>query len=225
MPELNEYLIATPTIESDHPEVLEFTQSNCQTSDSLCKQATSLFRAVRDAIRYDTYRVDISIDGLKATTSLKHRYGWCVPKAVLLAACCRAIGIPARLGFADVRNHLSTERLRRHMQTDVFVWHAYCSIYLNDRWIKATPAFNMELCRRFRLTPLEFDGESDALLLPFDAEGNRHMEYIAFRGEYADVPIDQIRDTFHREYPFFRQLAKSEDFEEDVRRETSLEDE
>jgi hypothetical protein len=46
-----------------------------------------------------------------------------VPKAAVLAAVARAAGIPARLGYADVRNHMSTERLRQTMKTDVFVWH------------------------------------------------------------------------------------------------------
>ena len=132
--------------------------------------------------------------------TLARERGWCVPKAALLAAVCRAQGIPARLGYADVRNHLSTERMRRYMKTDVFYWHGYTSIYLGGRWLKVTPAFNIELCEKFGLKPLEFDGKSDALFHSFDITGNRHMDYLHDRGEYADVPVFEIAETFRKEY-------------------------
>ena len=113
-------------------------------------------------------------------------------KAILLTAVYRSIGIPSRLGYADVRNHLSTERMRKAMKTDVFYWHGYSAIYLDGNWIKLTPAFNIELCRKFDIKPLDFDGYEDALFHPFDLQGNRHMEYLRYRGEFADVPIDLI---------------------------------
>jgi transglutaminase-like putative cysteine protease len=146
-----------------------------------------------------------------------------VPKAILLAACCRARGIPARLGFADVRNHLSTERLRKMMGTDVFAWHGYALIGLDGRWLKATPAFNLELCERFRLRPLEFDGTSDAIMQPFDLDGNRHMEYLRFRGEHDDVPLAQMAASLRDLYPAFADsLVLDADFDADVEAETSV---
>jgi transglutaminase-like putative cysteine protease len=147
---------------------------------------------------------------VRASAALTKRRGWCAPKAALLAACCRTVGIPARLGFADVRNHISTERLRQLMKTDIFYWHGYTSIYLNGVWIKATPAFNIELCERFKIKPLEFDGRGDALLQPFDLQGNQHMEYIRDRGEFLDVPVDRIAATFEREYPALPSQEKAD---------------
>jgi transglutaminase-like putative cysteine protease len=120
---------------------------------------------------------------------------------VLLAAVCRAQGIPARLGFADVRNHLSTERLRSTMKTDVFAWHGYTSLWIDGAWRKATPAFNIELCEKFGLLPLEFDGESDSLYHPFDRAGRQHMEYVNERGAFDDLPLAQIRAVFREIYP------------------------
>jgi transglutaminase-like putative cysteine protease len=155
---------------------------------------------VRDGIRYDPHTIELSDEGLRASTTLASGRAWCVPKAVLLAACCRAAGIPARLGFADVRNHLSTARMRERMKTDLFFWHAYTSIRLGGVWVKATPAFNIGLCERLGLKPLDFDGRQDALFQPFDSAGNRQMEYVRYRGEFADVPISQIVATFRREY-------------------------
>jgi transglutaminase-like putative cysteine protease len=160
----------------------------------------------------------LDIEGLRASTTLARGRGWCVPKAVLLAATCRAVGIPARLGFADVRNHLSTERMRRNMGTDVFYWHGFTAIRLGGRWLKATPAFNVELCERFGLAPLEFDGTADSLFHAFTPDGTRHMEYLRYRDEYLDVPIDAIRATFAAEYGsrLVSGEAGSADFDADV---------
>jgi transglutaminase-like putative cysteine protease len=186
----SQFLIPTPTVDSGHAAA----------GTDPTERAVALFYAVRDGFRYNPYRVELTVEGVRASTTLANGYGWCVPKAALLAACCRAEGIPARLGYADVRNHLSTERLRRYMKTDVFHWHGYTSIYLEGRWLKATPAFNIELCEKFRLQPLNFDGRSDALFHPFDLAGNRHMDYLNDRGEYDDVPVDEIAKTFRNEY-------------------------
>jgi len=196
----SQYLSPTPTVDSDHPSVVAFAATHAAVEAAPPEQASALFYAVRDGFRYNPYRVELTVVGVRASTTLANGYGWCVPKAALLAACCRAAGIPARLGYADVRNHLSTERMRRYMKTDVFYWHGYTSIYVAGRWLKATPAFNIELCEKFRLKPLDFDGRSDALFHSFDLAGNQHMDYLNDRGEYADVPVDEIVATFRSEY-------------------------
>ena len=193
---------ASSTIESTHRSVMDFAQSHLGDASSDVDRAVRLFYAVRDIIRYDPYRIDLTTTGMKASTTLETGRGWCVSKAILLAACCRSIEIPARLGFADVRNHLSTERLRQRMRTDIFYWHGYTEVFLDGNWVKATPAFNIELCEKFRLLPLEFDGKNDSLYHPFDIEGNRHMEYVNQRGTYADLPLDEIIRTFRQEYDF-----------------------
>lgn len=197
---MDKYLSPTKFIDFDVTEVVQFIQDNVGESIDPVVQAVNFYYAVRDKIRYDPYAIFLTVDGLKASNTLKQGRGWCVAKAILLAACCRYKGIPARLGFADVKNHLSTKRMRTQMKTDIFYWHAYTSIYLNENWVKATPAFNIELCKKFNLKPLEFNGESDSIFHPFDLHGNRHMEYINFRGEYEDVPLDEITETFNREY-------------------------
>ena len=182
------------------------------------KRAVAVYYAIRDGILYDPYSADISVAGLKATTVLEEKRGWCVSKAILLAACCRALGIPARLGYADVLNHLSTEKLRQRMKTNVFYWHGYTSIYVDNRWVKTTPAFNIELCEKFKLKPLDFNGLEDSIYHPFDLEGNQHMEYLNDRGDYIEPPIDEIRATFQSEYAnwFDRNDTVSRDFETEV---------
>jgi transglutaminase-like putative cysteine protease len=155
-----------------------------------------LYEAVRDGIRYDPTSVSLDPSDHRASAVLAGSQRWCVPKAVLLAASCRAAGIPARLWFADVRNHLQPPGLSERMGTDLFVWHGYAVLWLAGGWRKASPAFNRELCARFGTAPLDFDGRSDALLHAFDGGGRRHMEYVRQRGIYRDLPLDAIRATF-----------------------------
>ncbi len=214
------YIQTTPTIDSNHAAVIEFTQHHTDKTDDPQKQAVSLYYAVRDGIRYDPYSIDLSVEGLRASTTIINSRGWCVAKAILLAACCRSLKIPARLGYSDVRNHLSTKRMREQMKTDVFYWHGYTSIYLNGKWVKATPAFNIELCNKLHLHVLDFDGTGDSIYHPFDLNGNRHMEYLNDRGDYDDVPIDEIIETFQKEYTVDDSLEKA-DFNADVEKEIS----
>jgi transglutaminase-like putative cysteine protease len=205
--DLSPFLEPGPTVESDDPWVVAFADRvvrGLAPGATPTARAVKLYYAVRDEFRYDPYTSELSVEGLRARRTLELGRGWCVSKAILLAACCRAQGIPARLGFADVRNHLSTEKMRQRMQTDMFYWHGYTSIHLDGRWVKATPAFNVELCEKFKLHPLEFDGAEDSIYHPFDLSGNRHMEYVSYRGEFAEPPIEAIAATFREEYPYVR---------------------
>lgn len=214
-------LAPTTLIDSDHPAVVAFAARHARGEDDR-ERAVSLYYAVRDGFRYDPYRIDLSTDGMKASTVLAVGHGWCVTKAALLAAACRAAGIPARVGFADVRNHLATERMREVMQTDLFHWHGYTEILIGTTWRKATPAFNLGLCERFGLLPLEFDGWGDSLYHPFDRQGRRHMEYVMQRGVFDDVPLAAMTADFARLYPAWgARLAglRGDDFLADVDRE------
>ena len=211
----------TALIDSDHPDILAFVRDHARCGSDR-ERAVALYLAVRDGIRYDPYRIDLSESGMRASTVLRNGHGWCVPKAALLAAVCRAAGLHARLGYADVRNHLSTERLRQTMRTDVFIWHGYTDLWIESRWVKATPAFNIELCDRFGLLPLEFDGLADSIYHPFDKAGQRHMEYVQERGLFDDVPLAQISADFRRVYAHWMRAQDSlhgASFEQDAQQE------
>ncbi|KGE04669.1 transglutaminase-like domain-containing protein [Pseudohaliea rubra] len=163
--------------------------------------AERLFYAVRDGIRYDPYRVSRDRTAYCASAIASADSNWCVPKSVLLAACARARGIPARLGFADVLNHLTSDKLSKRMGTDLFAWHGYAELWLDGRWVKLSTAFNRELCERFGVKALEFDPVQGALMHPYDARGRRHMEYVRERGSFDDLPLDAIFATFDEIYP------------------------
>src|SRR5687767_4242722 len=101
------YLRPSACIDSDAPAVRAFTARVTEGATTTRERAVRLFYAVRDEIRYDPYGVVLTEDGLRATNVLERGRGFCIAKAIVLAAGARAVGIPARLGFADVRNHLT----------------------------------------------------------------------------------------------------------------------
>jgi transglutaminase-like putative cysteine protease len=203
---MSEYLTPGSFVDSDHPAVIAFSREYSKGKGER-EKAVSLYYAVRDRIRYNPFQNFTLDDTYRASVCLEQGSGWCVPKAALLAACARAAGIPARVGYADVRNHITTPELTAKMGTDLFVFHGYTDLLLDGMWVKATPAFNLSLCIRFRVKPLEFDGISDSLFHPFDEDNRRHMEYVRDRGSYADVPADEIRRVFRETYPKYFNLG------------------
>lgn len=198
---LAECLSPREFIDSDHPRIVEFARDVAGGTDDRIEQAVRLYYAVRDRIRYDPYNTPLTPHAYKASTCLMQGYGYCVTKAALMAAAARAVGIPARVGFADVRNHMTTKRLSEMMGTDVFYYHGYTDLWLDGKWVKATPAFNKELTEKFRLKSLEFDGREDSIYHPFDLQGHKHMEYLRYRGAFVDVPFVTIREAFRKLYP------------------------
>jgi transglutaminase-like putative cysteine protease len=187
-------------IDSQHPKIIAYA-SRAAGEGRDQEKARRIYYAVRDDLRYDPYNTPMKRDAYRASATLAAGHGYCVNKAGLMAAACRAAGIPARVGYADVRNHMTTKRLSDLMGSDVFYYHGYAEVWLDGRWVKATPAFNRELTERFGLKPLEWDAATDSIYHPFDLSGRRHMEYLAYRGVFADIPFEEIRGAFRHYYP------------------------
>ncbi len=198
--DIEQYLQSAEFVNSDAPKIIAFAQKTIGDAGDDTEKALRLFHAIRDDIIYDPYLPMGKRESYTAVDALTSGRGWCVPKAALMAACARAVGIPARCGYADVRNHLATKKLLDAVGTDVFFWHSYCDLFLQGKWVKATPAFNKSMCDKFGLKPLEFDGVHDSLFHEFDVTGRKHMEYIQDRGTYFDVPFKEIIATFAAEY-------------------------
>ncbi len=188
-------------LDADHPAVAAFARDAAGREPSDRSRAVNLYYAVRDGFRYNPYAFSIDKTRFKASYTLAAGEGFCVQKAILLAAAARAVSIPSRLGFANVRNHLATERLKALMGTDLFVFHGYTELFIEGRWVKATPAFNLSLCEKFDTRPLEFDGISDSIFHPFDNQGRRHMEYVHDYGAFEDFPYDKLIEESRRYYP------------------------
>lgn len=195
------YLGATWFIDTEHPRVREFAERVSEGADTGVRVAQQLFVAVRDGLRYSPYAARVNDpDNFRASSVLTSPATWCVPKAVVLTAVARAQQIPARIGFADVKNHLSSEKLSSLMGTDLFLWHGYTELFVEGRWTKVTPAFNRALCARFGVEPIEFDGLHDALMHAFDGGGTRFMEYVNDRGTYPDLPYERLTQDLRSHY-------------------------
>jgi transglutaminase-like putative cysteine protease len=197
-----EFLSSTVYVDSDSEEVREFVSRALDRPDlSATERAIGLFNAVRDQIKYDPFHIGLAEEDYRASRIASRASNFCVPKAILLTAALRAAGIPAAVGFADVKNHLNSPKLAELMGTDLFIYHGYVALWLNGRTFKVTPAFNTELCERFGVRQLVFDGNSDALFHEFDTSDHRRMEYINDRGWFADPPIAQLLRDFRAAYP------------------------
>jgi transglutaminase-like putative cysteine protease len=198
-----QHLAPTAFIDATHPRVQAFAERAVGNAATIQERISRLFVVVRDEVRYDPYQLSYEPADYVASNVIGRGAAFCVPKAVLLTAAARSLGIPARLGFSDVKNHLQSPKLAERMGTDVFVFHGYSELYVQGTWRKATPAFNAELCTRFGVPPLAFDGSADALLHPFSADGSAYMEYIHDRGVYADLPLEPMLEAFAAAYPGF----------------------
>jgi transglutaminase-like putative cysteine protease len=201
------YTASGEFIDSGDAGVQEFARKSSAGAGDDVSRAVKLCYAVRDEILYDPYYGGEEQKYFRASDCLCAKRGFCIPKAALLAAAARSVGIAARVGYADVRNHLSTKKLLELMGGDLFIWHSFTELYLEGRWVKATPAFNLSLCQRFGVHPLEFDGRHDSLFHEFDREGRRHMEYVRERGNFADVPYQAIIADFRKTYPRWMTLV------------------
>ena len=195
------FLAPAEYVDSDHPAVRAKAAEIAGGIADPVEQARRLYGAVRDGIRYDPYVDYTTTDIYRASTVLAEGHAYCVGKASLYAALCRAAGIPARIGLADVKNHLATPRLLEAVGTDVFAYHGYVEVYPAGTWVKATPTFNLTLCTKLGVAPLEFDGETDALLQSFDQGGREFMSYIVDHGTFVDVPVKFLMREIERLTP------------------------
>jgi transglutaminase-like putative cysteine protease len=194
------YLIPTSIIDSDHKSVRDYAMETIRGSTEPVEKAVKLYLAVRDNILYDPYSPFYLPEHYRASYVLKRGRSFCVPKASLLCAMGRACGIPTRIGFADVRNHLATKQLLDFIGSNLFVYHGFADFYLEGKWVKATPAFNSSLCKRHNVPPLEFNGREDSLFQPYNLDNQKFMEYVKFYGIDADVPVDQIVAAWEKAY-------------------------
>ena len=194
------YLAPAEFVDSDHPAIVSFAACAVAPAAPAAEKARRFYLAARE-IRYDPDLDYSNAEIYRASSVLKAGAAYCVGKAALFAALCRASGIPARVAFGDVTNHLSSEKLREKMGTNYFAWHGFTEVFLDGRWIKASPTFNSTLCSRFGVAPLEFDGGGDALLQAYDGAGRTFMQYEVLHGAFHDVPAKFLMTEMARLYP------------------------
>ncbi len=196
-----EYLEPTEIIDSDSPLVKQYAEDITKGNyDDQVAVAVALYYRVRDDISYNPYIAYHREESYKASNIVKLKKGYCVSKASLLCALGRACGIPSRVGFATVRNHIATKQLIESMGTNEFVYHGYTEFYLNGKWVIATPAFDKKTCERHNVQPLEFNGTDDSKYQVYNNEEALFMEYLDDHGSYSDIPVKEIIIAFRKKY-------------------------
>jgi transglutaminase-like putative cysteine protease len=206
---LSLYLKSTFVIDSDSKIVQETASLLTEKRNSQKEKAKELFYFVRDEIKYNPYLSFCSIEHYRSSETLQRGAGFCIQKAVVLTALARAIGIPARLGFADIINHLAPKEFVEWLGTNISFHHGYSELYLNNNWVKATPIFNIEMCRKLDIEPVEFDGVRDAVFHERNKNGELHIEYLKYHGTFADLPFEEITQVFTEKYPVISKACKN----------------
>jgi transglutaminase-like putative cysteine protease len=197
---MEKYLKPTAKIDSDNPSIKEKAENLIRGKREAADKAKSLFYWVRDEIKYNPFLALEVLENYRASKTLERGQGFCIEKAAVLAAFARAVGIPARLHFADIRNYLVSDKLLKVMGTNLFSYHGYTELYIDGKWVKATPAFDLKMCHKNRIIPVEFDGKNDAVLNTHNVDGRLHIEYVKDHGYREDVPVAEILAAWEKLY-------------------------
>lgn len=197
---LSPFLVDDAIITSKHPVIRKLVRQLVPAETNPARTATSLFEWVRDSIAYDVASPFFLPEHYQPEFIIERRRGFCIPKAVLLAALARAAGIPARLVFADIVNHQTPAELRQQLGSNIFVYHCYNELWLDGRWVKVVCSFDAALCARHGFPLVEFDGRHDALFPTHDASGKPFIEYVRHHGPRADLPLAEVLAAWQRVY-------------------------
>ncbi|MDG1333959.1 MAG: transglutaminase-like domain-containing protein [Crocinitomicaceae bacterium] len=177
--------------------VAEFDNESLSDKD----KAIALYTKVRDDWKYDPYSISLSKETYKASDIANKRMGNCVEKSIILIACLRAVGIPSRLHLGKVKNHIAVERLTEKFGSNELTPHGMVNVFLDNKWLKISPAFNASLCELLNVQPVDFDGETDSFLQQFDSKGSKFMEYTDDYGHFEDVPVEFMIQNVKEHYP------------------------
>ncbi len=206
---MEQYLRPTEFFDFEHPLVQSFALETTAGKHDSVAMATALYLRSRDDFRYDPYSFSTHPSTFRASHVMESGASYCIPKAVLLGAAARAVGIPSRLGLADVMNHISEPRFVEKLRSQVFAMHGYIELFLEGKWVKATPAFNAALCHKMQVDVLDFNGREDSIFQAYDASGRHFMQYLKEYGHFADVPHAFIITNLQAAYPHLKDLLES----------------
>jgi len=197
----SKYLDPTYFIDSDHPAIIKYAHSKTNACISEKEKTIALFNAVRDGYFYNPYYLDMRKEALVASNILKKRSAYCIEKAVLLCAVLRAVHIPARLNFGNVKNHIAADKIIEIFKSNILVFHGCTEVFLDSNWIKITPAFNKSLCNKLDVPVLNFDGINEAVFQQYTENGSAYMEYVHEYGSFDDMPYEPSLSEVKKHYP------------------------
>jgi transglutaminase-like putative cysteine protease len=190
---MHEYLSPTEVIDCDEPSIREKALEITRGLQTPKEKAVAIFYAVRDGIKHNPYAPAQALEDHKASVTLARGSGQCQHKSAVLVALCRAAGIPARVGYVDVRDHQLSDKFRNMIGGDnLLIQHGYAEVYVDGKWLHVSPAYGRDTCEKGGFVPVEFDGEHDAKDSLLNVEGRPHMEHVKDHGTFADFPWDFI---------------------------------
>jgi len=195
------YLYATNFFDFQQKSIQQLVASLLSDTLSETEKTIIIYEKVRDDWKYDPYNISLSKTRYRASYIAQQDSGNCVEKSILLIACLRSLGIPARLHLGKVKNHIAVERLTEKFGSNELTPHGMVNVYLNGTWLKLSPAFNSSLYEKLNVEPLEFDGVNNSFLQPYNSEGTRFMEYTDDYGHFEDVPVDFMVQNIKEHYP------------------------
>ncbi|WP_298509649.1 transglutaminase family protein [uncultured Kordia sp.] len=195
------YLKSTYYFDFEQEVIQKLITSYQDETISNTEKAIALYNKVRDDWKYDPYTISFSKENFRASTIAQKATGNCVEKSIVLIAVLRAVGIPARLHLGKVKNHIAVERLTEKFGSNELTPHGMVNVFLNNKWLKLSPAFNASLCKKFKVAPLEFDGENNSFLQQYNNQGSLFMEYTDDYGHFEDVPLDFMKRNVKEHYP------------------------
>ena len=193
------YLQETSFIDIGNRNLRKRTRELVAGVNELRERVKIIFFFVRDEIKYNPYTSFLQPEDYVASEILRRGEGFCIPKASLFTAMMRILEIPAKLYFADIRNHKVPAKLKAVMG-DLFIYHCYCGVLLEGQWLKLAPTFNREMFDLIRVQVNDFDGFHDALLPPTNLDGELYVEYVRDRGDAPDIPFSRIVNAFNDFY-------------------------
>jgi transglutaminase-like putative cysteine protease len=181
----------TFVIDSDHPDIVAKARELTEGLPTTSERARRLFYFVRDEITYNFAPVVRGKHDMVASRTLARGDGFCIQKAILLAALGRASHIPTRICFQAIRIHkLREEFVNLLGGSNIFPHHGLNAFYLEGRWIRLDATLDLALVTRKNYLPVEFSASSDALLPPTDRLGLPHFDIVHEHGCFNDLPED-----------------------------------
>jgi len=199
--DINNYLKESFFFDYTHESIKHIVKDLINVKISKKEKALKLYYIVRDGWRYNPSRISFVAEDLKASVIAKKEEGHCIDKSIIYISCLRALNIPARIGMAKIKNHIGTEKLEEKFGTNILTPHGYVEVFLNNKWIKATPAFNKELCAYYNVSALDFDGENDSIFQEYSKSNEKFMEYIEDYGTFEDFPVEFVKRNMRQYYP------------------------
>lgn len=194
--ELEDFLVSAEGIQCAEPEVRELARRVARGSANEVEAARRLFDYVRDTVRYSVRVPFERMEDYLALNTLARGAGYCVQKSALLCTLARALGIPSRLGFADIINHQLPDGILEITGGDVIYYHCFLEWYVGGRWLKVTPSFDRRLTEERGWRLVEFDGEHDAMLPATTLDGSEHITYTAYHGWRLELPLSEMMDAW-----------------------------